>query len=409
MNYNRKLNQISYIKYLNKNPLISNIDIELTERCNNACIHCYINQPQDDKTLAHHEMDTSQVKEVIQQAADLGCLTVRFTGGEPLLREDFAELYLFSRRSGLFVTISTNATLITEDLCKLFREIPPGRPLQVTVYGMHPKSYDSVVARKGAFDEFQKGVRLLHKYKIPFEVNQCLLPQNINEIIEFEEFASELPHMRRKPNYVMNYDLRARRDNPQKNQFIKHLRYSPEETLAFVTRNADGFFNHMREFIQNNLSPMSRKVFSCDAGLGSCCVDAYGNIQMCTLLRHPDTMYPLNRKDHLTLHPQSDVSPLEYALNTFFPQIRELESSNEEYRMRCGNCFLRGLCDQCPAKSWEEHGTLDTPVEYFCSITHETARYLGILKVGEHAWVVANWKNRIENFVNSNNHGAEIV
>jgi hypothetical protein len=57
---------------------------------------------------------------------------------------------------------------------------------------------------------------------------------------------------------------------------------------------------------------------------------------------------------------------------------------------------LKGLCAQCPAKSWSEHGTLDTPVEYECQVAHAQARYLGLIEEGEMAWDVVDWKGRIE-------------
>ncbi len=73
-----------------KEPLLSHLDIELTERCNNACLHCYINRPSDDFWAKQCELSTAEWQEIFRQAANLGALSVRFTGGEPLLREDFA-------------------------------------------------------------------------------------------------------------------------------------------------------------------------------------------------------------------------------------------------------------------------------------------------------------------------------
>ncbi len=113
--------------------LLGQIDIELTERCNNACIHCLINQPENNDEARAYEMDTTFVKDILQQAANLGCLTVRFTGGEPLLRDDFAELYLFARRLGRYVILFTNARRMTPELAQLLARIPPGRMVEVTV------------------------------------------------------------------------------------------------------------------------------------------------------------------------------------------------------------------------------------------------------------------------------------
>src|SRR3990172_6817067 len=94
--YTKKLKPQEFLFPRGKRSLLGQLDIELTERCNNNCIHCCINLPVDDAARTR-EMETAFILEVVTQAADLGCLTVRFTGGEPLLREDFADLYLFTR------------------------------------------------------------------------------------------------------------------------------------------------------------------------------------------------------------------------------------------------------------------------------------------------------------------------
>jgi len=341
-------------------------------------------------------MDTAFVKDILQQAAALGALDVRFTGGEPLLREDFAELYLFARRLGLRVTLFTNARRITAELAQLMGRIIPGRPVEVTVYGMHPESYDAVAARRGAFAEFRRGVDLLLEYNIPFIVKQALLPPNRHEIDEFEAWAATLPGMQQKPGYSMNFDLRARRDHPAKNRQIQSLRVSPEGTVAHLARHP-GYVKEMREFCGKFTAPPGDRLFNCGAGK-SVMVDAYGKAQMCMGLRHPDYVYDLhNRADAEA----AGVSPLKFVLTRVFPQWRELRATNLEYLRRCARCFLKGLCEQCPAKSWQEHGTLDTPVEYLCQVAHAQARHLGLIDGDENAWEVTGWRKRIARFTAS--------
>jgi hypothetical protein len=86
-------------------------------------------------------------------------------------------------------------------------------------------------------------------------------------------------------------------------------------------------------------------------------------------------------------------------LTDFFPRLRELRAANPEYLRRCVRCFLKGLCEQCPAKSWAEHGTLDTPVAYYCAVAHAQARDLGLLGEHEQGWEVMDWRERIERLV----------
>ena len=124
-------------------------------------------------------------------------------------------------------------------------------------------------------------------------------------------------------------------------------------------------------------------------------MDSYGQLQLCMGLRHPDTVYDLKK------------GSLEQAMGSFFPAVREMKATHPEYLSRCAKCFLKGLCEQCPGKSWTEHGTLDTPVEYLCEIAHAQARELELLKEKEFAWEVEAWRERIQKFSEErkNEHG----
>jgi radical SAM protein with 4Fe4S-binding SPASM domain len=372
----------------NARPLDS-LDMELTERCNNNCIHCYINLPADDLEAKHKELLKGEIKEILREAASLGCLTVRFTGGEPLLREDFADLYIFARKLGLRVILLTNATLITPALAKIFARTPPLQPIEVTLYGMQRNSYEAVCRVSGAFEAAWQGIQLLLEKKVPFVVKGALLPPNGEEIEKFASWASTIPWMDTAPSYTLLLDLRARRDSSKKNILIKGLRPSPEDVITFFSRRQEKYLKEMREFCSMFARPSGTNIFSCGAGVRSGCVDAYGHLQPCMLLRHPDTVYDLKK------------GSLKDAVTNFFPRIRQIKAKNRDYLARCANCFLKGLCEQCPARSWMEHGTLDTPVDYHCKIAHTQAQALGLLEEGELAWQIEHWEERIRNFIDT--------
>lgn len=359
---------------------LGHLDIELTERCNNNCIHCCINLPEDDRQTQSREMSTDQVKRILTEAADLGCLQVRFTGGEPLLRPDFGEIYVFARRLGIKVLIFTNARLITPQLADLLARIPPLVFMEVTVYGMSKKSYEAVSRVPGSYEQFKHGVDLLLERKIPFIVKSALLPPNKFEMDEFEKWAATIPWMDKRPSYSMFYDLRNRRDDQKKNTLIKNLRVKPEEGLAILTRDEEKFRKEMEEFASKFMGPAGDKLFACGAGNGLC-IDAYGFAQPCMGVRAPELTF------NLFGTPANDKNRLEQALE-FFKSLKDMKATNPEYLRRCAVCFLKGLCEQCPAKSWAEHGTLDTPVEYLCDVAHAQAYWLGWLKEGEKAWEV---------------------
>jgi radical SAM protein with 4Fe4S-binding SPASM domain len=208
------------------------------------------------------------------------------------------------------------------------------------------------------------------------------LPQNFGDLESFETWAATIPWIDTPLAYSMFFELRSRRDSSAKNRVIQKLRMAPDRSSAFFRRHKEAYLKGMQEFCRKFMGAPGDRLFSCGSGHAPC-VDAYGMLQPCLPLRHPATVYDLK------------AGSLREALTDFFPRLRETRATNADYLARCARCFLKSLCEQCPAKSWTEHGALDTPVEYFCQVAHVQARDLGLLKEREQAWEVENWRERM--------------
>ena len=118
-------------------------DLEITARCNCNCRHCYINLPAGDKKAQKEELSVEKIDAIAREAVDLGAIWCLITGGEPLLRKDFSEIYMSLKRKGLLVSVFTNATLITEKHADMFKVYPP-RDIEVSVYGITKKTYEKI-------------------------------------------------------------------------------------------------------------------------------------------------------------------------------------------------------------------------------------------------------------------------
>ncbi len=375
------------LNLINSKSLLNFLEIELTERCNNNCIHCYVNKPANDSNAKKKEFSTDQLKKLFKEAVSLGCIDLKLTGGEPLLRKDFEELYIFARKLGLKVTIFTNASLITPRLAKLFSRIPPLENIAVTMYGMKKKTHEAIT-RARTFEATKRGIKNLLDNKVPFIVRTLIFPQNRNELHEFESFAKTIPWM--SPDdmfYGMFFNLRRGCDSEEKNALIKRIRISPEEAIKIYKLNKERETKAARMLFLSCRRLKGTALFDCSAGKGNCSISGSGDLLMCHMLTDPETIYDLKK------------GCLEDALLNFFPKIRKKRAANPEYLKRCAVCFLKAICISCPANSWQQHGNLDTPVEYFCKATHTHARYFGILKKGEMAWEVKDWKKRIAEFI----------
>ncbi|MBN1998784.1 radical SAM protein [candidate division KSB1 bacterium] len=367
---------------------LSRLDMELTERCNNNCMHCYINRPADDAEAQKLEMNFEQIQKILQEAACLGCQFVRFTGGEPLLRYDFEDIYLYARKLGLKVELFTNGTLITPRLARLFQRIPTGDSIQISLYGHTRESYEATSRRPHSFSAVQKGMSLLMDNNVPFVVNAVLLPLKIDTFSAFEAWAKTKTDLNIPQPPVTTLHLRCRGRDARKNDLIKALRLPAPEQLQLEARKPESYDTGLQKFCSKFCRIPGDTLFSCSAGIGRGCVDAYGTLQLCMLLRHPETVYDLKN------------GSLAEALQTFFPRIRQKKARNAVYLERCARCFLFDLCEQCPAVSWMENRMLDGWSEHFCLFTHAQARRIGLLREGEKSWMIADWKERIKGLSN---------
>ena len=98
--------------------------IEVTQRCNNRCIHCYNNLPVGDQKAGRKELNLDEHRRILDQVAAAGCLWLLLTGGEVFVRNDFLDIYTYAKHKGFLITLFTNGTLITSDIADYIAEIP---------------------------------------------------------------------------------------------------------------------------------------------------------------------------------------------------------------------------------------------------------------------------------------------
>ena len=160
--------------------------LALTHRCNLGCMHCYAREKQPDAVGA--EMGTGQWLEIISDIKDAGCLYLLLTGGEPLLRGDFSEIYTFAKRSGFLVTLFTNGTLVTAEIATLLRQLPP-RLVEICLYGASAKTHDRVTGVPGSFARARQGIETLIGQGIHVGLKSVLMTLNLDEFPAIEDLA----------------------------------------------------------------------------------------------------------------------------------------------------------------------------------------------------------------------------
>lgn len=350
-------------KLKNKRSPLS-FDLEITARCNNDCAHCYINLPAGDRYAAEREMSVVEISQIADQAVKLGAIWCLVTGGEPLLRNDFAELYMVLKRKGLLVSVFTNATLVTEEHIALFKKYPP-RDIEVSVYGVMRETYETVTRRPGSFGRFIHGLDLLMAGNVRIRLKTMAIQSNLHE----HEAIAEFCRAHTKDFYRFDPQLHLRFDgDPARNAEIRMERLMPEQIIA-LERGDENRISAMREkcdiFINEEFTHYGcDHLFHCGAGIGSFIVSYDGKLRLCSSLWAEGTTYDLR------------TGTLSDAWFNFVPRIRDLRSQREEFLEACRKCAIVNLCMWCPAHAHLETGEMDSTTPYFCEVAHRRAENL---------------------------------
>jgi len=335
---------------------VASCEIELTARCNNDCRHCYINAPAADRAARAAELTLDEIVGLADQAVEMGVLWCTLSGGEPLLRGDFADIYLALKKRGLLVSLFTNACLIRPQHVELFRAYPP-RDVEVTIYGATRETYERVTRAPGSFDAFLRGVELLEAGGIGARYKATVMRSNLHEADAMASFgkAHTKDYFRFDPLLHLRYDGDAGR-----NADICAERLTPDEIVAVEQadpQRAAAVRDECRKV--DFVAPSSEHVplFRCDVAQ-SFVIGHEGSLRLCSSLWHPDFVADL-RKERLA-----------DAWRRLAAAAVAARVDDAAFLSSCGPCAIADLCLWCPAHAYLEHGSLTAFVDEFCATAH---------------------------------------
>lgn len=303
--------------------------IEIADRCNEVCVHCYQIQGQKG------EMTTEQVERVIDELADLGVLFLTFSGGEPTLRSDFLQLVAHARSRGFAVKVFTNALTMTPALAQALSDLAVFE-VQISLYSHRPEVHDWVTRVPGAFDRVVAGVRELVSRGVAVVLKTPLMSFNEDEYREYIEHAVGLGC-----SFQLDPVMNAREGGGRDPQAF---RMSDEAYLRAHRDHALG-----KVGVEPPPVPLSRK--PCGACSGNVHVEANGELRPCTLLEVP------------VGNALEDGVAAAWTDNPDARAIRHITWGDIH---GCRDCDLRPWCFRCFANARAETGDALGPYEGAC-------------------------------------------
>ena len=349
-------------KELPRLPLDGNLD--LTYRCNNTCRHCWLWLPPDAQQC-REELSFEEIRRIVDEARAMGCQAWAISGGEPMLRPDFAEIFAYITRKAVHYKLNTNGTLITPEIARLLTR--KGNKM-VALYGATAEVHDGVTRNPGSFEATMRGFAYLKEAGAGFTVQIVPMRANYHQYDEMLALARSLsPHYRVGAPWLWLSACRSE----TRNREIAHQRLDPASVIALDEPVPTTEAMAARGDRQADPGAFSCGVAQTDDRLFASCIaarrdfhiDPYGQISFCCFIKEPALRYDLRAG---TFHE---------AWEAFIPSLADAVRGGQEYLNNCGSCELRGDCRWCAVYGWLEHGRYSAKVDYLCKVAAEARRF----------------------------------
>lgn len=317
--------------------------LELTRRCNLRCAHCYASPTQAG---AEGELTAPQWFAILDQIAAAGCLNLLLTGGEPLLRPDFTDIYRRAKELGLLVTVFSNGTLVSPAIVDLFREWPP-EEVEVTVLGATPATHDALTGVPGSFQRFNEGMDALQSAGIRVRLKTVLMIPNQSELAGMEQMAR-----RREIPFRLDAAVFPRLDG---DPAPLALRLTPADAAAAECSDPDRAAQWQRTIRTGAPAPavVPEALYRCGAGRTSFRIDPGSRLTPCILMNEP--AWDLNR------------GPFAEG----WAALAVLQERKHAPDYPCNRCAHALACGLCPAFFQLENGAPDLPSKFLCDLARQ--------------------------------------
>lgn len=163
------------------------MDLALTYRCNNDCVHCYVERERN-----FPEIQTGKWKEILDKVWEIGIPHVVFTGGEATLRDDLIDLIQYAEDIGLVTGLLTNGRLLgLEGFVEKLTDAGLDH-VQVTIESHVSDVHDRIVGSQGAWEETARGLEAAIASPIYTITNTTLTSLNKATIPETVDFLHSI-------------------------------------------------------------------------------------------------------------------------------------------------------------------------------------------------------------------------
>ena len=241
---------------------------ELTYRCVEKCIHCYIDDAP--KFCAADELTLEEYKDILRQAREMGCVNILFTGGEVLLRPDFCDIVEEAVKLGFITDVFTTGVGLTD---KVFDRLCAAKvnSISVSLYSGIASEHDKITGVKGSFEKTLKALLMFKAAGVNTFIKCVAMKQNFDSLESLYKLGKRLNiYVGVSPRIISGHDGKCAADYSLGTLELYKKFY--ELNSRYIKAN-----NAVEKFSREQ---MLDKI-TCSAGLSSLSIDPFGGVHAC--------------------------------------------------------------------------------------------------------------------------------
>ena len=356
----KRSSQDFFEEYFKGEPQLTNLHIEITSRCNERCVHCYI--PNDNKV---NNIEPSLFYNILEQCNDMKLLHLTLSGGEPMLHPNFCDFLRKCKEYDFSINILTNLTLLNDDIIsEMKRNSLLG--VQVSLYSMNSDIHDEITQMKGSFEKTKNAILKLIENNIPMQISCPIMKQNKNNYNDVKEWA-------KKYNIHVgdDYTIIAKYDHTTQNLSNRLSIDEVEELINNIVDTDIKYVEKMKKEIERKKNtPYDDYV--CSVCNSSICITESGNVYPCA-----------GWQDNVV----GDVK--ETSLKDIWEnseKVKYLREVKKQDFPKCIQCLEKDYCTMCMVRNANEDPMGDPLIvnEYFCEIAKLNKK------------IIDRWKEKIK-------------
>lgn len=340
--------------------LLKSLFFEITDKCNERCIHCYI---PNNKKIQGELLPIGKFKEIIDDFCLMGGKGVILSGGEVMLHHDLISMIQYCSNKKLDITLYSNCVLMTEKQLQKIKQLGVSE-IQVSLYSMSPDIHDAITQLPGSCNRTIDSINRIHKTGMSVKIAVSVLKQNVDGIIDILKFAKEknievsidLAIMAREDKSVDNLNNRLNIEDVKRLISNVH-KYDPTFWEKKYKRNIINDENDNFDFLRF----LNRHV--CEVGVDNLCIAANGDVIPCSGWNG----YVLGNIYENTLT----------YIWRYSERLKELRAVKEKDFKNCINCSANNYCMRCMNRNYNEcDGDMYTTPKHFCDVAYSLKKII---------------------------------